>query len=337
MAEIHPTVVNFVGTDEDAIQEVQDFFDPKENIKLESCSIKMVESQAGVQEVALFKCTAAVYMVTGSVIAEDTRLILNSHGATLVSAVAYSLGNDMQPIVFTGEVKGNIVASQEPEWQSTFQPVGSEKTWAEMPSSEKYFFHPRTIALEKLALFLNADKSLQEKIMKKEEEYIYEDDFIKETYNGVVTVKKRLDKKKLNIIRNFIISQTSVVKEFWQGKFGSIVDKKLLDHALHCLLKERILVNTFDNRICLSKRASIPYVNPFVIFKYNGKSEMANLVFKDKEMRDKEHVRVTSLFFNNALDGIILPDGIGEAETYDIREVNKEESCSFSEIFGRFL
>lgn len=152
--------------------------------ELTNRKIDLPEYQGEADEISRAKCRAAMEVVKGPVIVEDTCLCFNAMGglpgpyikwfleklgpdgvhkmldgwedktAEAVCTFAYSSGNDEDPIVlFEGRTKGRIVSPQGSRdfgWDPIFQPDGYEDTYAQLPTSIKNGISHRHKALTKL-------------------------------------------------------------------------------------------------------------------------------------------------------------------------------------------
>lgn len=146
--------------------------------------IDLPEYQGEPADISISKCKAALNIVQGPVIIEDTCLCFNGmkglpgpyikwfldklgpeglfnmltawedKSANAVCTFAYSSGNPDEDIVlFEGKTAGLIVSPRGPRdfgWDPIFQPDGYDKTYAELPKDVKNKISHRSKALEQL-------------------------------------------------------------------------------------------------------------------------------------------------------------------------------------------
>ncbi|KAH0553981.1 hypothetical protein KQX54_006769 [Cotesia glomerata] len=146
--------------------------------------IDLPEYQGEPRDISISKCKAAMEVVKGPVIVEDTCLCFNAmkglpgpyikwfleklgpeglvdmlttwqdKSAEAVCTFAYSSGNpDDEIILFEGKTQGTIVSPRGPRdfgWDPIFQPDGYTETYAELPKSVKNEISHRSKALEQL-------------------------------------------------------------------------------------------------------------------------------------------------------------------------------------------
>lgn len=146
--------------------------------------IDLPEYQGEIDDICRNKCRAASDLVKGPVIIEDTCLCFNAlkglpgpyikwfldklgpeglyqmlHGwedktAEAVCTFAYCSGEPEAPIIlFQGRTQGTIVSPRGPRdfgWDPCFQPLDSDKTYAELPKETKNQISHRSKALENL-------------------------------------------------------------------------------------------------------------------------------------------------------------------------------------------
>ncbi|XP_020283174.1 inosine triphosphate pyrophosphatase [Pseudomyrmex gracilis] len=159
--------------------------------QITSNKIDLPEYQGEIDDICRDKCRAAAKLVKGPVIIEDTCLCFNALGglpgpyikwfleklgpeglhrmlngwddksAEAVCTFAYCSGND-EVLLFQGRTQGTIVSPRGPRdfgWDPCFQPVGYEKTYAELPKEEKNKISHRSKALGNLKdYFMNNEK-----------------------------------------------------------------------------------------------------------------------------------------------------------------------------------
>lgn len=85
--------------------------------------------------------------------------------AYAICTFAYSPGGENDEVLFfRGKTEGHIVSprgTREFGWDSCFQPLGYDKTYAEMPKEEKNKISHRSLALQELKKhFLNKEEKL---------------------------------------------------------------------------------------------------------------------------------------------------------------------------------
>jgi inosine triphosphate pyrophosphatase len=85
--------------------------------------------------------------------------------AYAICTFAYSPGGENDEVLFfRGKTEGHIVSprgTREFGWDSCFQPLGYDKTYAEMPKEEKNEISHRSLALQELKKhFLNKEEKL---------------------------------------------------------------------------------------------------------------------------------------------------------------------------------
>ncbi|XP_076623967.1 inosine triphosphate pyrophosphatase isoform X1 [Colletes latitarsis] len=152
--------------------------------EITSKKVDLPEYQGEIDDICRNKCRAAADLVKGPVIIEDTCLCFNAmkglpgpyikwfleklgpeglhrmlHGwedknAEAVCTFAYCAGEPQDPVIlFQGRTQGTIVAPRGPRdfgWDPCFQPLDSDKTYAELPKETKNQISHRSKALEKL-------------------------------------------------------------------------------------------------------------------------------------------------------------------------------------------
>ncbi|RCK63683.1 Inosine triphosphate pyrophosphatase [Candida viswanathii] len=150
-------------------------------------SIDLDEVQGTIEEVTIHKAKSAAEVIGGPVLVEDTCLgfrayndlpgpyikwFLQSVGldglvkmllgfedklANAICTFGFCEGPGKEVKVFQGRTEGNIVPSRGPTnfgWDSVFEPVGFEETYAEMDKSVKNTISHRFRALDKVRDFL---------------------------------------------------------------------------------------------------------------------------------------------------------------------------------------
>ncbi|KIO12367.1 hypothetical protein M404DRAFT_12657 [Pisolithus tinctorius Marx 270] len=156
-------------------------------IEIDSADLDIPELQGTTQEIAIAKCRRAAELLGRACITEDTALCykalnglpgpyikhfmknLGHEGlnkllvgfktkeAYALCTFAYSAGPGSEPLLFEGRTDGTIVPARGPPvfgWDAVFQPVGFDKTYAEMSKEEKSIISHRYRALDKLKAYL---------------------------------------------------------------------------------------------------------------------------------------------------------------------------------------
>lgn len=152
--------------------------------EVESIKVNLREEQGEIEEICVAKCRAAADMVQGPVIIEDTCLCFNAmkglpgpyikwfveklgpeglykmlgpwedKTAEVICTFGYCDGGPEDPVLLFHDItKGTIVSPRGPQdfgWDACFQPLGSDKTYAELSKEVKNQTSHRTRALEKL-------------------------------------------------------------------------------------------------------------------------------------------------------------------------------------------
>ncbi|XP_036138777.1 inosine triphosphate pyrophosphatase-like isoform X2 [Monomorium pharaonis] len=154
---------------------------------LTSKKIDLPEYQGEAEDICRDKCRAAANLVKGPVIIEDTCLCFNAlkglpgpyikwfleklgpeglhqmlfgfedKSAEAVCTFAYCSDENSEVQLFQGRTQGTIVSprgSRDFGWDPCFQPLGYDKTYAELSKEEKNKISHRSKALEKLKDFL---------------------------------------------------------------------------------------------------------------------------------------------------------------------------------------
>lgn len=150
-------------------------------------ALDLDELQGTIEEVATHKAKAAAELIGGPVLVEDTCLGFNAFnslpgpyikwfvqsiglqglvdmlykfddkGAKAYCTFGYCAGPGSDVVLFQGITDGNIVDSRGPTnfgWDSIFEPIGFEQTYAEMEKSVKNSISHRFKALDKVRDFL---------------------------------------------------------------------------------------------------------------------------------------------------------------------------------------
>lgn len=84
--------------------------------------------------------------------------------AQAICTFAYSPNADEKVILFQGITEGNIVYPRGPRdfgWDPCFQPLGYDKTYAELPKAEKNTISHRFRAVDKMREYFNSEKEEQ--------------------------------------------------------------------------------------------------------------------------------------------------------------------------------
>ncbi|XP_067006826.1 inosine triphosphate pyrophosphatase [Anabrus simplex] len=157
--------------------------------ELQSRKIDLPEYQGEIDDICRNKCKAAAAIVKGPVIIEDTCLCFNAMGglpgpyikwfldklgpeglhrmlngwedksAFAVCTFAYSSGGEEDEVLlFRGKTEGTIVSPRGPRdfgWDPCFQPLGYDKTYAELPKERKNEISHRYRALAELRKYFS--------------------------------------------------------------------------------------------------------------------------------------------------------------------------------------
>lgn len=159
--------------------------------EITSKKIDLPEYQGEIDDICRSKCRAAADLIKGPVIIEDTCLCFNAmkglpgpyikwfldklgpeglhqmlHGwedksAEAICTFAYCAGEPKDPVLlFQGRTQGTIVSPRGPRdfgWDPCFQPLGGDKTYAELPKEMKNQISHRSKAVEKLKEYFMKD------------------------------------------------------------------------------------------------------------------------------------------------------------------------------------
>lgn len=165
-------------------------------LEIISKKIDLPEYQGEIDDICKNKCRAAVDLIKGPVIIEDTCLCFNAMNglpgpyikwfldklgpeglyqmlngwedktAEAVCTFAYCSGKLEDPVLlFQGKTQGTIVSprgSRDFGWDSCFQPLDNDKTYAELPKEVKNKISHRSKALEKLKEYFLNNKSIEQ-------------------------------------------------------------------------------------------------------------------------------------------------------------------------------
>lgn len=159
--------------------------------KIVNANIELAELQGDINDICIKKCKEAVKYVKGPVIVEDTSLCFKAFGglpgpyikwfltnvgpeglykmlsayedksAQAICTFAYHTGDSSDEVLlFQGVTEGDIVVPRGPRdfgWDPCFQPKGYDRTYAELPKSEKNQISHRYKALKQLQEYLMKD------------------------------------------------------------------------------------------------------------------------------------------------------------------------------------
>ncbi|XP_073826866.1 inosine triphosphate pyrophosphatase [Musca autumnalis] len=175
--------ITFVTGNAKKLEELVAILGPSFPRQVISKKIDLPELQGEIDEIAIKKCKEAARQVDGPVLVEDTCLCFNAlknlpgpyikwfleklqpeglhklltgwedKSAKAVCTLAFSEGQDSEPILFQGITEGTIVEPRGPRdfgWDPIFQPTGYNLTYAEMPKEEKNKISHRFRALDAL-------------------------------------------------------------------------------------------------------------------------------------------------------------------------------------------
>lgn len=181
----HSPSVVFVTGNKKKLEEVVSILSADQELPftLTSRKIDLPELQGEPEEISKEKCRLASLEVGGPVIVEDTSLCFNAlqglpgpyikwfleklghvglnkllaayedKSAFAQCIFAYSAGADSVPTVFVGRTEGSIVEARGPTdfgWDPVFEPLGFDKTYAEMDKAVKNSISHRYRSLLKL-------------------------------------------------------------------------------------------------------------------------------------------------------------------------------------------
>ncbi|KYN42213.1 Inosine triphosphate pyrophosphatase [Trachymyrmex septentrionalis] len=161
--------------------------------RIMSKKVDLPEYQGEVDDICRDKCRAAANLMKGPVIIEDTCLCFNAlkglpgpyikwfleklgpeglhrmlygfedKSAEAVCTFGYCSGEDSEVHLFQGRTQGTIVSprgSRDFGWDPCFQPLGYDKTYAELPKEEKNKISHRSRAIEKLKDYLLSNENI---------------------------------------------------------------------------------------------------------------------------------------------------------------------------------
>ncbi|XP_034938485.1 inosine triphosphate pyrophosphatase [Chelonus insularis] len=183
----------FVTGNAKKLQEVVAILGKEFPREVTSRSIDLPELQGDSRSISISKCKAAMEIIKGPVIVEDTCLCFNAmkglpgpyikyfleklgpeglvtmlsgwedKSAEAICTFAYSSGNPEEEIIlFEGKTQGTIVSPRGPGdfgWDPIFQPNGYLETYAELPKSVKNAISHRSKALEQLKNYFMQHKN----------------------------------------------------------------------------------------------------------------------------------------------------------------------------------
>lgn len=190
-------VIKFVTGNNKKLREVDAILDKHGlPLPLQQCELDLDEIQCDIPEkIAAAKCSLAAKITGGPVLVDDTSLCIKSFGglpgpyikwwfvnnttrpdvlsrmldgfddksAYALSCVAFAVGPDTVPVVFTGRVNGKIVepcAGEQPGWDRSFRPDGHDRTFAQMDLEQKNAISHRALALRALSSYLKEHRDL---------------------------------------------------------------------------------------------------------------------------------------------------------------------------------
>ncbi|KAF2890729.1 hypothetical protein ILUMI_15444 [Ignelater luminosus] len=176
--------ITFVTGNQKKLEEVVAILGSTFPRKLISKKLDLPELQGEIDDISIEKCKEAARCIKGPVVVEDTALCFNAYGylpgpyikwflsevgpdglskmldgftnksAVAVCTFAYHPGGENDNVIlFQGRTEGEIVPPRGPRdfgWDPCFQPVGYDKTYAELPKEEKNKISHRYRALSKL-------------------------------------------------------------------------------------------------------------------------------------------------------------------------------------------
>lgn len=183
--------ITFVSSNPKKITEVKAILGESFPWELRIQNIDLMEPQATPIEVSQYKCRQAAELLDdgGAVIVEDTSLCFNAlsgmpgpyvkwffeslgceglarmldgfedKSAYAQCVLSYCLGKGQEVKTFVGSVDGHIVYPSGPDgfgWDPIFMPVGSNLTFAEMPTVEKNKLSHRFKAFREFKAYVNS-------------------------------------------------------------------------------------------------------------------------------------------------------------------------------------
>ncbi|XP_037028649.1 inosine triphosphate pyrophosphatase-like [Bradysia coprophila] len=182
--------ITFVTGNGKKLEEVISILGPSFNRQIVSKKLDLPELQGEVDEICIKKCQEAATQVQGPVIVEDVCLCFKAlkglpgpyikwfvqrlgpeglytllegwddKSAQAICTFAYAPCADGEVILFQGITEGHIVYPRGPRdfgWCPCFQPVGYDKTYAELPPSEKNAISHRFKAVNKMREFFKSE------------------------------------------------------------------------------------------------------------------------------------------------------------------------------------
>lgn len=176
--------ITFVTGNEKKLEEFVTILGKNFPREVKNMKVDLPEYQGEIDEICVSKCRTAADIIKGPVIIEDTCLCFKAmkglpgpyikwfldklgpeglyqmlHGwedktAEALCTFAYCAGEPEDPVLlFQGRTDGTIVSPRGPRdfgWDACFQPLGSDKTYAELPKEVKNQISHRSKALKKL-------------------------------------------------------------------------------------------------------------------------------------------------------------------------------------------
>ncbi|XP_016995941.2 inosine triphosphate pyrophosphatase [Drosophila takahashii] len=172
--------ITFVTGNAKKLEELVAILGPSFPRTIVSKKIDLPELQGDINEIAIKKCKEAARQVNGPVLVEDTSLCFNAleglpgpyikwfleklqpeglhrlltgwedKSGQAICTFGYCESADAEPLIFKGITEGLIVEPRGPRdfgWDPVFQPKGYDKTYAELPKSEKNTISHRYRAL----------------------------------------------------------------------------------------------------------------------------------------------------------------------------------------------
>ncbi|KAG4068631.1 hypothetical protein HA402_002322 [Bradysia odoriphaga] len=182
--------ITFVTGNAKKLEEVISILGPSFNRQIVSKKVDLPELQGEIDEICIKKCQEAARQVQGPVIVEDVCLCFKAlkglpgpyikwflerlgpeglytllegwddKSAQAICTFAYAPCADGEVILFQGITEGHIVYPRGPRdfgWCPCFQPVGYDKTYAELPPSEKNAISHRFKAVDKMREFFKSE------------------------------------------------------------------------------------------------------------------------------------------------------------------------------------
>ncbi|KAK9309067.1 hypothetical protein QLX08_001240 [Tetragonisca angustula] len=132
--------------------------------EITSKKIDLPEYQGEIDDICRSKCRAAADLIKDKLGPEGLYQMLHGwedKSAEAICTFAYCAGEPKDPVLlFQGRTQGTIVSPRGPQdfgWDPCFQPLGGDKTYAELPKEMKNQISHRSKAVEKLKEYFMKD------------------------------------------------------------------------------------------------------------------------------------------------------------------------------------